>query len=110
MTSAVEPLLDAIHLDRSRPHLAEKDGVAVRALALVTENDGIGKDAEEGGHLAFYHFGRGFVERHPLRQHPARIEVLLHQFEIVPSVQRGRSLNPWVNGVGSDNVEFFSRR
>ena len=48
-----------------------------------------------------------FVERHPLGDEAAGVEVLFASFEIFGRVERGRAFDPGMDGVGGDDVEFF---
>ena len=49
----------------------------------------------------------GFVERHPLRNHAARLQVFPHELEILERIERRRAAHPRMDGIRRDDVERF---
>ena len=70
----------------------------------------LGKDLEERRHLALDGLGRALVERDPLGDHAARIEVALDEFEVFLGVEGRRALDPGMDRVRGDDVELLPGR
>ena len=70
----------------------------------------VGKRLHERGDLALHRRFVGFVERHPLREDAAGLQMAPRDLQILLRVQRRRAAHPRVDGIRRDDVERLVRR
>src|SRR4029450_10678190 len=84
--------------------------IAAASGVRVAPDGSVREDAGEGRDLALDDVFRALVQRHPLRQDTARVQVRLDELEVLLRVERRSTLDPRMNRVRRDDVELLVRR
>src|SRR5262249_21657070 len=98
-----------VDIDRRGIGLTEQHHVTA-AITVINPKDCIWKDSKEGCHLALHGLNRALVERNPMSDHTAWLEMPLDALEILARIERGRALDPRRDWVTGDDVELLLSR
>src|SRR5262245_43521092 len=109
MVVPAEAILQAINVNGQRPNLPEQDDIITAPLNVVAPYRPVGKDIEECSQLALHRRDVAFIQRHPLRDHAARVQAALAQLEILAGIKRRGAFDPRVDRIRRDDVELFAR-
>ena len=82
-----------------------QDQVVTLAIVGVAPNHSLRKDLEKGSHLALHYLRGRLIKWDPLGDGPSWIQASRRQFEVLLGVESGRTLHPWMDGIGGDEVE-----
>src|ERR1039457_3581184 len=95
---ATETLLDIVDIDFELFGLTQQDHVVTLALPTKVAPDGAMREGlEKRRNLALNRFHIALIKRYPLSDETARVQVPLHQFEVLGGIERRNPFDPRVN-------------
>src|SRR5439155_25878568 len=87
----------------------EQHRVIALSKAVVAPKYSVRKDLEKSGDDAFRRVRIALVKRNPQAHYPTRLQVRLAHFIVLDGVERSAALDPRIDRVRSDDVEFLFR-
>src|SRR5437899_4025492 len=103
---AIEPLLHLVDVNYRAIGLTHENDIVPEPVDIVAPDRAARKHVQEGRDLALDGLRVTFVQRDPLSDDAAGIQMPLAQFEVLPGVECGSALYPRMNRVRRDDVEF----